>query len=107
MRPLPNDFLAELARLPGAYLCHSDPIRQSGFGGGAERWQAERQPTLDAVNRSGTFIDIGCANGYLRGCGNLRDDSILSIPSTTTCRSHTWLTACVSSSGMWLLQVDG
>jgi SAM-dependent methyltransferase len=65
---LPNDFLAEVAKLPAAYLRHSDPIRQSGFGGGAERWRAEREPILDGVNRSGTFIDIGCANGYLLEC---------------------------------------
>jgi SAM-dependent methyltransferase len=68
MRALPDDFLRELASLSNAYLQHSDPIRQSGFGGGAERWRLERQPILDAVTRSGSFIDIGCANGYLLEC---------------------------------------
>ena len=68
MRALPDDFLTELAWLPKAYLQHSDPIRQSGFGGGAERWRLEREPILDAITRSGSFIDIGCANGYLLEC---------------------------------------
>jgi hypothetical protein len=31
---LPNVFLEELAALPKAYLPHTDPIRQSGFGRG-------------------------------------------------------------------------
>jgi SAM-dependent methyltransferase len=68
MKALPDDFLRELAALPEAYLQHSDPIRQSGFGGKAERWRQEREPILDAVTRSGSFIDIGCANGYLLEC---------------------------------------
>jgi SAM-dependent methyltransferase len=68
MRALPNDFLSALAALPEAYLQHTDPIRQSGFGGGAERWKAEREPILDGVIQSGSFIDIGCANGYLLEC---------------------------------------
>jgi len=68
MRALPDDFLTELASLPKAYLQHSNPMRQSGFGGGAERWRLERQPILDAITRSGSFIDIGCANGYLVEC---------------------------------------
>ena len=68
MRALPDDFLEGLAALPKAYLQHSDPIRQSGFGGGAERWRLEREPILDAITRSGSFIDIGCANGHLLEC---------------------------------------
>jgi SAM-dependent methyltransferase len=68
MRQLPDDFIADLEATAAAYLTHSDPIRQSGFGGGALRWRAEREPILDAVERSGTLIDIGCANGYLLEC---------------------------------------
>jgi Methyltransferase domain len=68
MSGLPDDFLTELAALPKAYLRHSDPIGQSGFGGGGERWRFEREPILDAVTRSVSFIDIGCANGYLLEC---------------------------------------
>ena len=68
MRRLPDDFVAALEATAAAYLTHSDPIRQSGFGGGAARWRSEREPILDGVNVSGTFIDIGCANGYLLEC---------------------------------------
>jgi hypothetical protein len=68
VRPLPDDFLNELALLPDAYLQHTDSIRQSGFGGGAERWRLEREAILDGMSRSGSFIDIGCANGYLLEC---------------------------------------
>jgi hypothetical protein len=65
---LPPDFLAEVASLEDAYLSHDDPIRQSGFGGGAERWRAERGPILEAVTGDGDLLDIGCANGYLAEC---------------------------------------
>jgi hypothetical protein len=67
-RYLPPAFLAEVASLEGAYLSHDDPIRQSGFGGGAERWRAERGPILEAVTGDGDLLDIGCANGYLAEC---------------------------------------
>jgi len=65
---LPGTFLESLRGLEGAYLTHSDPIRQSGFGGGAERWRSERSPILEAVDSDGDFLDVGCANGYLLEC---------------------------------------
>jgi SAM-dependent methyltransferase len=52
-------------RLEDAYLASDDPRRQSGFSGNEERWVALRRPVADAIDRSGTFLDIGCANGYL------------------------------------------
>ncbi|MGH2541554.1 MAG: class I SAM-dependent methyltransferase [Ardenticatenaceae bacterium] len=67
-KQLPSDFLQELADLEAAYLRENDPIRQSGFGGGPERWRAEREPILNAVEADGDFLDIGCANGYLLEC---------------------------------------
>lgn len=67
-RTLPDTFIRELEQLERAYLQRSDPIEQSGFSGGAERWRAERIPILDAVGEDGTFLDTGCANGYLLEC---------------------------------------
>ncbi len=49
-------------------MTHSDPIRQSGFGGGSERWRSERSPILEAVDSDGDILDVGCANGYLLEC---------------------------------------
>jgi SAM-dependent methyltransferase len=65
---LPKEFLLELQRLEDSYIAEEDPIRQSGFGGGEERWKKERGLILDAVDRDGDFLDVGCANGYLLEC---------------------------------------
>ena len=66
--PLPQSFLQRLRELEESYLQSDDPILQSGFGGGAARWRAEREPILDAVDEDGDFLDVGCANGYLLEC---------------------------------------
>ncbi len=68
MTELPVAFLDRLRALEGAYLRETDPVRQSGFGGGHERWRTERALVLDAVPDDGDFLDIGCANGYLLEC---------------------------------------
>ena len=68
IRPLPEDFLQALHALEDSYLAEIDPIRQSGFGGGPERWRAERRLILEAVDTDGDLLDIGCANGYLLQC---------------------------------------
>ena len=65
---LPETFLAEIRALEDTYLQTDDPIRQSGLGGGAERWRAERRPILEAVTSDGDLLDIGCAVGYLAEC---------------------------------------
>lgn len=64
-RPLPKAFLDGLRELARSYLASDDPCRQSGFGGGLARWRAEREPLLDAVDHDGSFLDLGCANGFL------------------------------------------
>jgi SAM-dependent methyltransferase len=78
---LPPGFLQRLTELESAYIRASDPLKQSGFSGGAERWQQERSPILDAICDHATashfrsppcttaeILDIGCANGYLLEC---------------------------------------
>ncbi len=62
---LPESHLKSIRHLETAYLQHNDPIRQSGFSGGADRWRTERSPLLQAVDSDGDFLDLGCANGYL------------------------------------------
>jgi SAM-dependent methyltransferase len=64
----PAEHLARIRTLESSYLETGDPIRQSGFGGGAQRWRAEREPILEAVVDDSDFLDIGCANGYLLEC---------------------------------------
>ncbi len=65
---LPAAFLSRLAILEQSYLGATDPERQSGFSGGAERWRIERSPLLEALPGSGEILDVGCANGYLLEC---------------------------------------
>jgi hypothetical protein len=48
-----------------AYLASDDSRAQSGFHGSAERWEAARRPIVEAIDRAGTFLDVGCANGLL------------------------------------------
>ena len=68
-RDLPQAFLTRLHRLEEAYLMSDNPIRQSGFSGGDERWRREREPILEALREpGGDFLDVCCANGYLLEC---------------------------------------
>jgi len=54
--------------LEAAYLAGGDPRAQSGFDGDAARWEALRKNVIDAVDRDGDFLDIGCANGHFLEC---------------------------------------
>jgi SAM-dependent methyltransferase len=64
-----NGWHREVAKvLVPAYLAANDPRAQSGFSSDETRWEEARRPLLQAVERSGTFLDIGCANGYLMEC---------------------------------------
>lgn len=51
--------------LEEAYLAATDPRGGSGFRGDEARWERARRVIVAAVDRDGTFLDIGCANGLL------------------------------------------
>ena len=65
---LQNWFSSLKKELEEAYLQHDEPWKQSGFSGPEDRWIKCRKPIADCVEKSGTFLDIGCANGYLLEC---------------------------------------
>lgn len=48
-----------------AYLAGDNPRAQSGSDGTVEDWTYKRGLLADAVDRDGTFLDVGCASGYL------------------------------------------
>ena len=54
--------------LETAYVRNEQPWEQSGYYGSEEHWTAARKPVADCIDTSGTFLDIGCANGYLLEC---------------------------------------
>lgn len=54
--------------LETAYVLHVEPWRQSGFSGPEDRWVSLRRPVADCIDHDGSFLDIGCANGYLIEC---------------------------------------
>ncbi len=67
MRLLREDDYYEKTRalLERAYLEAGDPRGASGFGGDEARWERARRPIVSAIDRDGTFLDVGCANGLL------------------------------------------
>ncbi len=57
---------AEMARLiVPAYLAAETPWAGSGRSGTAEEWDYARSHVAHAIDRDGSFLDVGCANGYL------------------------------------------
>jgi hypothetical protein len=67
VRLLSEDDYYEKTRalLERAYLETDDPRGGSGFGGDEARWERARRPIVSAIDREGTFLDVGCANGLL------------------------------------------
>ena len=47
------------------YLAADTPQGGSGHSGDAEAWEVARRPVAEAIDRDGSFLDIGCANGLL------------------------------------------
>jgi 2-polyprenyl-3-methyl-5-hydroxy-6-metoxy-1,4-benzoquinol methylase len=54
-----------LRLLEASYLRESTPRGGSGFGGTAAEWRARRSQICEAIDRDGSFLDVGCANGHL------------------------------------------
>ena len=44
------------------------PWGQSGKSGDERAWTYGRSLICDAIHRDGSFLDVGCANGYLMEC---------------------------------------
>jgi 2-polyprenyl-3-methyl-5-hydroxy-6-metoxy-1,4-benzoquinol methylase len=61
-----QDFYADnLRTLERSYLRGRTPREGSGFGGDDGDWRQARHHITEAVTESGTFLDVGCANGLL------------------------------------------
>ena len=58
-------FSSELALHEAKYLAGTNPRQQSGFGRDERDWRRFREPVVAPIDRSGSFLDIGCANGLL------------------------------------------
>jgi len=63
-----NWYRGIAAEITPAYLSGNNPRTQSGFNGDEDQWIEARGLIADAIDRSGTFLDLGCANGYLMEC---------------------------------------
>lgn len=60
---------AVLDLIEPAYLIGDNPRAQSGHSGDRTRWRQARGLLVQALPPSGgTFLDVGCANGYLIEC---------------------------------------
>src|SRR5687767_10008910 len=58
-----HSAMAEL--LKSAYLGGANPFEQAGHAGDAESWEASRSFIKEALDRDGSFLDVGCASGVL------------------------------------------
>ena len=59
-------FAATHSATESYYLADPDnPFQQSGRGCGPERWDETRRVFADLVDRPGSYLDVGCANGLL------------------------------------------
>jgi hypothetical protein len=64
-----ESYYADNVRLlEPAYLAGTTAEAGSGSGATPEQWRARRGPIVDGVEKDGTFLDLGCANGHLMDC---------------------------------------
>jgi SAM-dependent methyltransferase len=61
-------FSSVKEELETAYIRNKQPWEQSGYYGSEELWTAAQKPVAGCITTSGSFLDIGCANGYLLEC---------------------------------------
>jgi 2-polyprenyl-3-methyl-5-hydroxy-6-metoxy-1,4-benzoquinol methylase len=47
------------------YIKYNEPWKQAGFLLGQKEWEICRRPLAECIDKAGTFLDIGCSNGYL------------------------------------------
>jgi SAM-dependent methyltransferase len=53
------------AAIVPAYLAGDNPRAQSGSDGDIADWTYKRGLIAEAIDRDGSFLDVGCASGYL------------------------------------------
>jgi SAM-dependent methyltransferase len=58
-------FVEQLALCEAHYLGGTNPRQQSGFGRDERDWERFRRVVVAPIDRDGSFLDIGCANGLL------------------------------------------
>ena len=58
-------FAKEQALHEKKYLAGSNPRQQSGFGRDERDWERYRRVVIAPIDKDGTFLDVGCANGLL------------------------------------------
>jgi SAM-dependent methyltransferase len=64
-----QEWHREMAQLVvPAYLEADTPWGQSGKSGSSEDWETARSLVAAAIDRDGSFLDVGCASGYLMEC---------------------------------------
>lgn len=60
------DAICEL--VTPAYLAAQTPWSGSGKSGTAKDWGSSRSHIAHSIDRPGSFLDVGCANGYMLEC---------------------------------------
>lgn len=65
---LPQWFATVCDFLQAAYVTADTPWQQSGKGSSYEEWVRLRVPLAELITTDGTFLDVGCANGFLLDC---------------------------------------
>jgi len=58
-------YEARYTHLTNCYLASDNPRGQSGHGGDEYSYMVRHLPIIECLHKSGTFCDVGCANGHL------------------------------------------